>query len=127
MTRLLVSLCVLCVLRGVVSAADPTNWQDVRPVLRKNCTVCHSERRLDELDVSAAVKLWDAADARPVATLWGGPGDDWLAVIPEGPVAGPDAVLTSGTWKAGGKPVADAAALAPVRDPAAVAKVLAGK
>src|SRR5262249_24348169 len=38
-------------------AADPTYWQDVRPILRKNCTVCHSERRLDEPDVSAGLAL----------------------------------------------------------------------
>ena len=29
----------------------------MRPILRKNCTVCHSERRLDELDVSAGLAL----------------------------------------------------------------------
>ncbi|HJZ55488.1 MAG TPA: c-type cytochrome domain-containing protein, partial [Gemmataceae bacterium] len=39
-------------------AADPpTYWQDVRPILRKNCTVCHSERKLDETDVSAGLAL----------------------------------------------------------------------
>ena len=38
-------------------AADPTYWQDVRPILRKHCTVCHSERKLPELDVSAGLAL----------------------------------------------------------------------
>src|SRR5262249_6178301 len=35
----------------------PTYWQDVRPILRKNCTVCHAERKLDEPDVSAGLAL----------------------------------------------------------------------
>ena len=30
---------------------------DVRPILRKNCTVCHTERKLDEPDVSAGLAL----------------------------------------------------------------------
>jgi WD40 repeat protein len=42
---------------GTVRAADPTYWQDVRPILRKHCTVCHSERKLAELDVSAGLAL----------------------------------------------------------------------
>lgn len=56
----LACLCVLC--DSVVSpssarAADPTYWQDVRPILRKHCTVCHSERKLPEVDVSAGLAL----------------------------------------------------------------------
>jgi len=42
---------------GAARAADPTYWQDVRPILRKHCTVCHSERKLTELDVSAGLAL----------------------------------------------------------------------
>ncbi len=57
MTRLTFSLCVLCVLCGKSSAADPTYWQDVRPILRKHCVVCHSEKRLDEPDLSASLAL----------------------------------------------------------------------
>jgi WD40 repeat protein len=38
-------------------AADPTYWQDVRPILRKNCTVCHSAKHLDEVDVSGGLAL----------------------------------------------------------------------
>jgi WD40 repeat protein len=34
-----------------------TYWQDVRPVLRKYCTVCHSTRNLKELDVSGGLAL----------------------------------------------------------------------
>lgn len=40
-----------------VGAADPTYWADVRPILRKHCTVCHNERKLDEPDVSAGLAL----------------------------------------------------------------------
>jgi WD40 repeat protein len=53
-------ICVLCVICGsstFASAADPTYWQDVRPILRKNCTVCHSERKLSEPELSAGLAL----------------------------------------------------------------------
>jgi WD40 repeat protein len=36
---------------------DPTYWKDVRPILRKNCTVCHSARNLKEIDVSGGLAL----------------------------------------------------------------------
>ncbi|MBL8865008.1 MAG: hypothetical protein JNK93_05555 [Planctomycetia bacterium] len=39
------------------AAADPTYWADVRPILRKHCTVCHNERKLDEPDVSGGLAL----------------------------------------------------------------------
>ncbi len=38
-------------------AADPTYWQDVRPVLRKYCTACHSAKNLKEVDVSGGLAL----------------------------------------------------------------------
>jgi len=38
-------------------AADPTYWQDVRPIFRKHCTVCHSQKNLAEPDVSAGIAL----------------------------------------------------------------------
>lgn len=41
---------------------DPTYWQDVRPILRKHCTVCHSARNLKETDVSGGIAL-DTLDA----------------------------------------------------------------
>ena len=44
------------------SAAEPTYWQDVRPILRKQCTVCHSQKNLAEPDVSAGLAL-DSLDA----------------------------------------------------------------
>jgi WD40 repeat protein len=39
------------------TAADPTYWQDIRPVLRKHCTVCHSARKLKEPEVSGGLAL----------------------------------------------------------------------
>src|SRR5438445_8990142 len=54
---LLILICVLCVICGRSSAAERTYWQDVRPILRKNCTVCHSERKLAEPEVSAGLAL----------------------------------------------------------------------
>jgi WD40 repeat protein len=38
-------------------ANDPTYWQDVRPALRKHCTVCHQERRIKEIDISGGLAL----------------------------------------------------------------------
>jgi hypothetical protein len=39
------------------SAAPPTYWKDVRPVLRKSCTVCHNPRQLDEKEISGGIAL----------------------------------------------------------------------
>jgi DNA-binding beta-propeller fold protein YncE len=39
------------------SAAEPTYWQDVRPILRKNCTYCHTQRYVKEVDVSGGLTL----------------------------------------------------------------------
>ena len=36
-------------------APDPTYWKDIRPVLRKHCTVCHSAKNLKNLDVSGGL------------------------------------------------------------------------
>src|SRR5436190_13145571 len=54
---LLALICLIGVHLRPTHAADPTYWQDVRPILRKNCLVCHSERKLAELDVSAGLAL----------------------------------------------------------------------
>ncbi|HEV3143216.1 MAG TPA: hypothetical protein VGZ47_04955, partial [Gemmataceae bacterium] len=45
------------VISSFASAADPTYWQDVRPVFRKHCIVCHSTRNLPEPEVSAGLAL----------------------------------------------------------------------
>ncbi len=39
------------------AAADPTYWQDIRPLLRKHCTVCHNTRNLAEPAVSGGLTL----------------------------------------------------------------------
>jgi hypothetical protein len=48
-------------------AADPTYWQEIRPVLRKHCTVCHSAKNLREVDVSGGLALdtFEAATKLP--------------------------------------------------------------
>jgi WD40 repeat protein len=61
MKRLLVYL-LTTTLSGLGSAesapaAEPTYWQDVRPILRKHCTVCHSERNVRELEVSGGLVM----------------------------------------------------------------------
>lgn len=56
MTRI---TCVLlaALVAAPACAADPTYWQDVRPVLRRNCTVCHKESKLAEPELSAGLAL----------------------------------------------------------------------
>jgi WD40 repeat protein len=49
-------------LLGSVQAAEPTYWQDIRPILRKHCTVCHGAKHLKELDISGGLAL-DSYDA----------------------------------------------------------------
>lgn len=44
------------------AAAEPTYWQDVRPVLRKHCIACHNRRTVDEVEVSGGLAL-DAYDS----------------------------------------------------------------
>ncbi len=41
---------------------DSTYWQDIRPVFRKHCTVCHSAKNLKEPEVSGGLAL-DSYDA----------------------------------------------------------------
>ena len=57
--RFLFPAAVLCAFAfaSVAGAADPTYWQDVRPIFRKHCTVCHSQKNLAEPDVSAGLAL----------------------------------------------------------------------
>ena len=51
------ALLIVAVLCCQAVAADPTYWQDVRPILRKNCTVCHNARNLLEEDLSGGLSL----------------------------------------------------------------------
>lgn len=52
-----VAFFALCTLHGRAYSAEPTYWQDVRPILRKHCTVCHNERKLADADVSGGLAL----------------------------------------------------------------------
>ena len=52
-----VSVIVLFTSAAFACAAEPTYWQDVRPVLRKNCTACHNTRHLKEVEVSGGLAL----------------------------------------------------------------------
>ncbi|MBY0229638.1 MAG: hypothetical protein K2W96_10190, partial [Gemmataceae bacterium] len=57
---------VLCVLSApFCAAAPPTYWRDVRPILRKSCTVCHNPRQLPEKDISGGIALDAPAKLRP--------------------------------------------------------------
>jgi tricorn protease-like protein len=42
---------------ALAQSPDPTYWQDIRPIFRKHCTVCHSAKNLAELDVSGGLAL----------------------------------------------------------------------
>jgi len=52
----------LVALASLAPAAEPTYWQDVRPVLRKNCTACHNAKHVRDVDVSGGLAL-DSYDA----------------------------------------------------------------
>lgn len=47
---------------AVPAADDPTYEQDVRPILRKHCTVCHNTRKLSQAETSGGLAL-DSLDA----------------------------------------------------------------
>jgi WD40 repeat protein len=56
MTRF-ASIIVIALAAGAATAAEPTYWQDVRPVLRKHCTACHNARHVADIDVSGGLAL----------------------------------------------------------------------
>jgi WD40 repeat protein len=64
--RLLISaLLALTVVDAATAQTPPkdlTYWQDIRPIFRKHCTVCHSTRYLNKPDVSGRLAL-DSFDA----------------------------------------------------------------
>ena len=84
-------------------------------------------KRIASGGADGTVKVWDVADARLLVTLWSGADDGWLAVTPEGYFVGSEPIASAGVWKAGGKPVADAALLAPLADAARVATAARGQ
>src|SRR4051794_5626973 len=49
--------CAVLLFAALAPAADPTYWQDIRPVFRKHCTVCHSAKNLKEVEVSGGLAL----------------------------------------------------------------------
>jgi WD40 repeat protein len=52
-------VCLLVFVGGSARAADdaPTYERDIRPLLSKRCTICHSRKNLDKLDISAGLAL----------------------------------------------------------------------
>src|SRR5438552_1458412 len=85
-SRILFALFVFFVFFVASSRAqgpEPTYWQDIRPLLRKHCTVCHSAKHVKEVDVSGGLAL-DTLDAiRKGATkpvVQPGKSDDSLLV-----------------------------------------------
>src|SRR6476620_1738677 len=57
MTRFALTFATLCALGSPSFAADPTYWQDVRPILRKHCTVCHNARSARDSELSGGLTL----------------------------------------------------------------------
>jgi len=86
--RTLLAIALAILLDALAHGADPapTYWQDVRPIFRKHCIVCHSERKLTELDVSAGLALdkpeWirKGSQGGKVPVLAAGKPDDSLLV-----------------------------------------------
>ncbi|MSR55339.1 MAG: hypothetical protein EXS09_18950 [Gemmataceae bacterium] len=85
MARLLV-LFVAFFAASFSQAAEPTYWQDIRPVVRKHCTICHSEKNLKELDVSGGLAL-DSLEAikkggkKPVAKSGKASESEMIAIL----------------------------------------------
>ncbi len=55
--KTLLAATVVATFASVGAAQSPTYWQDIRPVFRKHCTVCHSTKNIAELDVSGGLAL----------------------------------------------------------------------
>src|SRR5437867_8734594 len=52
------SLCLcVSVVQTPAPGQQPTYWQDVRPIFRKHCTVCHSAKNAKEIDVAGGLAL----------------------------------------------------------------------
>jgi len=62
MSRYLIPLALVPLLALPGRAADPTYWQDVRPLLRKHCVACHNKRNVAEVELSGGITL-DTYDA----------------------------------------------------------------
>jgi hypothetical protein len=51
------ALLIVPLLSVTAHGGEPTYWQEIRPVIRKHCTVCHSVRNLREPDISGGLAL----------------------------------------------------------------------
>jgi WD40 repeat protein len=56
-TVAVIAVLILATAGRAQTPAVPTYWQDIRPIFRKHCTVCHSTKNLNELDVSGGLAL----------------------------------------------------------------------
>jgi len=57
MRRAFLLVLTLVGLTATANAADPTYWDDVRPILRRHCTHCHNAKNVGEVDVSGGLAL----------------------------------------------------------------------
>ncbi len=57
LTTFLLSVLCLAINTSMAFAQDLTYWQDIRPLFRKHCTVCHSQKYLKKPDVSGGLAL----------------------------------------------------------------------
>jgi WD40 repeat protein len=76
------------------------------------------------------VRVYEPATGRPLLTLASVPGEgegvEWLALTPEGYVAGSDGWAAQGRWRVAGQELAADALWPVLRQPEAVAKLAAG-
>jgi WD40 repeat protein len=80
MRRAVLACVVLFACGGAVQADDPTYWKDIRPVLRRHCTVCHSTKNLKEIDVSGGIALDNVAAVRDAKLMQAGKARDSLLI-----------------------------------------------
>jgi WD40 repeat protein len=57
LTAVLLALFFMSNACAQAATKEPTYWQDIRPIFRKHCTVCHSSRYLTKPDVSGGLAL----------------------------------------------------------------------
>jgi WD40 repeat protein len=77
------------------------------------------------------VRIWDEASARQLASLlaYASDGDqaEWLAVTPEGYVAGSDKLVAQAKWRTGGQEVPGDAVWSILRQPSMTARAIHGE
>jgi WD40 repeat protein len=125
------TVAVACGASGRVLTYDPKDGKAAKATIAAGSSVFAvaidgAAKRIATGAADGTVKLWDAATARLLATLWAGDGD-WLTTTPEGFTAASDGVRAKAAWRAAGKPLSDAKLLAPLFNPAEVAKAMQGQ